>query len=139
MSSRDEVLARIRDALGAVPRPDVPVLRAYRTEGESSAGAPELVDLFIERVADYRAGVRRATVQTLPSAVAEALSAGLQQRETALANNSDRARLVVPQGLDASWLAALDAEVIQDGHLAETFALGKTSHLLIANMDPDAS
>ncbi len=55
--ARDVVLGRIRAALG--PEGDVPeVPRRYRQAG-SAAGGPEMVDRFCERVAEYRATVRR--------------------------------------------------------------------------------
>jgi L-lactate dehydrogenase complex protein LldG len=55
-AARDAVLAGVRRALG--PSPDVPgVPRAYR-RGAPGPGAG-LVDVFCERVADYRATVRR--------------------------------------------------------------------------------
>lgn len=55
--ARDVVLARIRAALGAGgSTPGVP--RRYRQAG-SAAGGPDMVDRFCERVAEYRATVRR--------------------------------------------------------------------------------
>jgi len=65
MSARDAVLAAIRDALG--PAPTVPgVPRDYRTAG---ALAPD-VDLFAERVAEYRATVHRVAAEELPAMLA---------------------------------------------------------------------
>ncbi len=100
MSARDQVLARIREALADVPpgeQPaDVPVDRDYH---HSSEGGPEL---FAERVEDYRAEVRRADAVSLPRVVAEALSeAGIR-------------RLGVPAGLPAEWYEAADVEVVLD-------------------------
>jgi L-lactate dehydrogenase complex protein LldG len=55
-AARDEILQRVRRALG--PSPEVPeVPRAYRRAGVRGA---EVVDLFCERVADYRATIHRA-------------------------------------------------------------------------------
>ncbi|WP_309650015.1 lactate utilization protein C [Nocardioides sp.] len=79
MSARDDILAAVRSALtDATPSPE-PVT--------SPAGvAPDdLVTLFAERVADYRAVVERCTVADLSARVAAALPAG--------------ARVVVPPGL----------------------------------------
>lgn len=65
--ARDVVLARIRQALGrtgsmaasAEPvAPDVP--RRYRHTGEHPPGSPALVDLFVDRLEDYRARVARS-------------------------------------------------------------------------------
>ncbi|MGK4579037.1 LutC/YkgG family protein [Kitasatospora sp. HPMI-4] len=77
MSSRDTVLRRIRAALADVPAAeepgDVPVPRAYRRS--HTAPGEDLVALFAERVADYRAGVTRTTPDGLPDAIARALTA----------------------------------------------------------------
>jgi L-lactate dehydrogenase complex protein LldG len=65
VSGRDEILGRVREALGpGAAVPEIP--RAYRGAG---AVTGEFVDLFCERVADYRATVRR--VADWRSAVAE--------------------------------------------------------------------
>jgi len=65
--ARAEVLRRIRSALGAAPVvPDVP--RSYHPAG----AAPVDVDLFCERVADYRAVVHRVPGGELDAALAEA-------------------------------------------------------------------
>jgi L-lactate dehydrogenase complex protein LldG len=59
VSAREEMLGRIAEALGPEPAAP-PVPRAYRGAGAAgAAGTPALVDLFCERVADYRATVIR--------------------------------------------------------------------------------
>jgi L-lactate dehydrogenase complex protein LldG len=80
-AAREEILARVRTALGA-ERPDRPPLPSYRRAGSLDVGAR--VDLFAARVADYRADVRR--VGDVAAAVAEvaagrtlALPAGLRE------------------------------------------------------------
>ena len=66
MTARDEVLGRIRAALG--PRPAVPdVPRAYRGAGVTG---DDVVDRFCERVAEYQATVTRVSASELPDAVA---------------------------------------------------------------------
>jgi L-lactate dehydrogenase complex protein LldG len=93
MNAREEVLARVRAALGpgdpsqpdfVTPRlpPDVP---GYRTLGTLTG--ERLLDLLAERLADYRASVRRTT----PSGLADEVAA-------ALAGRGAR-RVVVPRGL----------------------------------------
>ena len=63
MSSRDEVLARIRSALGTDP--DVPQIpREYRRAGDLAQEA--LLDLFIQRLVDYKATVHRINASELP-------------------------------------------------------------------------
>jgi L-lactate dehydrogenase complex protein LldG len=69
-TARDEVLGRIRDALGAdVVAPEVP--RAYRRAGTTGeSGSTEVVDRFCERVAEYRATVTRLPAAELADTVA---------------------------------------------------------------------
>ena len=72
MSARDEILARVRAALGpggAVP--DVP--RDYRLAGSGPpAGEEAVVARFCERAAEYRASVRRVQAAELNDAIVEA-------------------------------------------------------------------
>ena len=58
--ARTQILARITRALGGAPA-SPPVQRDYRTSGEHAAGAPELVELFTDRLIDYRAHVHHVT------------------------------------------------------------------------------
>jgi L-lactate dehydrogenase complex protein LldG len=69
---RETVLARVRAALGPAPEiPEVP--RAYLGAGAVGvAGTPAAVELFCERVADYRATVRRVSEEELSGALAAA-------------------------------------------------------------------
>lgn len=53
MSARDAVLRAVKDALEGAPREPVSVPRDYRRQPERTAD--ELLKLFVERVADYRA------------------------------------------------------------------------------------
>jgi L-lactate dehydrogenase complex protein LldG len=87
VTAREEVLGRIRTALGtgpALPRPPDPPA-GYRTSSDLAEAA--LLDLLAERLADYRALVRRASRATLAAEV----SAALTQRGAR--------RIVVPPGL----------------------------------------
>jgi L-lactate dehydrogenase complex protein LldG len=69
--ARTAVLGRIRDALGPSPAvPDVP--RGYRPAGSPAPSGGDIVALFCERAADYRANVRRVAADELPAAVAAA-------------------------------------------------------------------
>ena len=64
MTARDEVLGRVRAALGEAPAvPEVP--RDYHGPGT----APADVDLFCERVADYKATVHRTTPDDLAARI----------------------------------------------------------------------
>jgi L-lactate dehydrogenase complex protein LldG len=106
VSAREEVLARIRAAHTAAPPPDLPygaLARDYRTSSPLDSDA--LVERLVDRLLDYRALVRRCSRQDLPAQVA-----------TALHERGVRG-LVVPAGLDPSWLAEVDpgVEVRTDG------------------------
>ena len=95
--ARDAVLARIRSAQGAgIETDEVP--RAYRTA--TPADVP-LVERFVERVADYRATVRRTTPPELAAMIAEALGA------------HDVRRVVVPVDLPPAWTAVAAAAGIE--------------------------
>lgn len=67
MTAREAVLSAVRDALGpAPPVPEVP--RAYARTRETG----DVVALFVERAADYRAEVSRVPAAELPEALAAA-------------------------------------------------------------------
>jgi L-lactate dehydrogenase complex protein LldG len=81
VSAREEVLGRVRSALAGADRSHVHVPRGYR----SRPGAAGLVELFVERVEDYRATVVRSGPAGVEAAIAAALPPG--------------ARVVLPPGL----------------------------------------
>ena len=67
--AREVVLARIRSALRDVPPSERrQIVRAYRTRG--SASREELVELFVERVGDYRASVEVTAEPAVAAAAA---------------------------------------------------------------------
>lgn len=93
-SAREETLGRIRKALADVPateRPDdVPVAREYART--TSASREDVIVRFVERVAEYKAHVRRVAPAEVRDAIASALAArGVQ-------------RLVVPSGIPDDWM-----------------------------------
>ncbi|SDI21766.1 L-lactate dehydrogenase complex protein LldG [Actinokineospora alba] len=69
MTAREEILGRIRSALSTVDKAEIVVSRDYQQAIEG-----DLVGLFAERVADYRAAVVRTTADTVPEAIAEQLA-----------------------------------------------------------------
>jgi L-lactate dehydrogenase complex protein LldG len=93
-SAKETILWRVRRATRDVPegeRPeDVPVERGYRKEDD--APREEIVERFVESVAEYEATVRRVTSDELASAIEEALT----QRSVK--------RLVVPPYLPNQWI-----------------------------------
>jgi L-lactate dehydrogenase complex protein LldG len=90
VSARAEVLGRIRSALGSAPvAPEVP--RHYHPAGFAAVD----VDLFCERVADYRATVHRVSASELGAALEEAARRlGLRRVGTTLAPELDGVELV---------------------------------------------
>jgi L-lactate dehydrogenase complex protein LldG len=124
-TAREEILDRIRAAVGpgrpgragGVPpdrgiHPPIPARaqvdaayaalpRGYRRAHHDAAGT-DIVALFAERAADYRAVVERVTEADLPAAIARVLA--------------DVPRFLVPDGLPAQWLAGVPADgTAEDG------------------------
>ena len=100
--ARDEMLARVRAAIG--PRSTVDIPRRYRVRGEHAPGAPELLDLLADRLIDYKAMVLRVDRDGVSAALADAIPAG--------------ARFVLPSGLPDEWVPA--GGVVDDGSLSPT-------------------
>lgn len=91
MNARDEVLRRVRTALGPDPRaPAVP--REYRTTGAHPPGHPALLDLLTDRLLDYKAAVLRTDAAGLHAGVAEALAA-----------SGASGQVLLPPGLPTGW------------------------------------
>ena len=109
MSARDAILQKARRALADVPdvEPvlDVPVVRPVR---DREATHEQVVDLFDERVADYRAVVERATSATAAEKVAGALAG-----RTPLAGVGPL-RILVPPGFPEALVPG-DVELVHDG------------------------
>jgi len=96
MSSKDIILGRIRSALGSgVEAPEIP--RNYRR----NSSKPDL-DLFVERLVDYKAVVHRVNTEKsgVAAAVLEILGSGT---------------VVVPPGLPTDWLPPEIEAVVDDG------------------------
>ncbi len=98
--SRDQILSRIRSALGDAPRPDVD--RAYQELPRHylrSHHEHDVVALFTERAADYRAVVERLPAPEVPAAVARILTDRARDQ-------GPEAAFVVPDGFPAEWIPA---------------------------------
>jgi len=89
MNAREEVLGRIRAALGPAHGVAVEVPREYR---RTLYATGDLLDVFADRVEDYKATVTRVSGDQVRGAV-----------EAALAARGVR-RLAVAPGLDPAWL-----------------------------------
>jgi L-lactate dehydrogenase complex protein LldG len=85
-AARGEILARVRTALRDRPVSE-PVPRDY----DRTRSYPDVPALAAERIADYRAEVRRVGLEDLPSAIAAAL-AGRMART-----------VIAPPGLPSAW------------------------------------
>ena len=116
--AREEVLARIRSALGSAPQA-VEVTRGYRTAGEHPPGAPQLLDQLADRLVDYKAGVTRCTADELPAAVADVL-----------ARTAPQGRVLVPPGLPEPWTAGVD--VLRDDGSTSTGTLDTVAGVVTA-------
>jgi L-lactate dehydrogenase complex protein LldG len=109
-SSRQEVLRRVREAIG-MPSGDVvspaPVARGYRTTGDHPAGSLELIDLLVGRLEDYKATVVRCTGddEAIGAAIGDALrGAGAESA-------------VVPAGLAPAWSCEAPGVVVDTSEL----------------------
>ncbi|HTC68703.1 MAG TPA: LUD domain-containing protein [Acidothermaceae bacterium] len=89
-AARDEVLARIRAAISAPTQAHLPVPREYRTS--TTLGADEAIELFVDRLVDYKATVHRTDSAGLSSTLSSVL-------------NSDKS-VVIPPGIPAQWRTA---------------------------------
>jgi L-lactate dehydrogenase complex protein LldG len=112
MSSREEVLARIRTALGPDRGPGAEAVRDYRLTDGRPPGDPALLDLLADRLEDYRASVLRCRPTDVASTVAAAL-------DTALGAHA-REDVVVAPGLSPAWRP--DGAVADDGRAAVELA-----------------
>lgn len=110
--SREVVLGRIRSALAEPPRqrssdtppmtrpgPAVGIRRSYRQTGEFSGA--EALNLFLDRLRDYRASVIPSRAEDLPGTIAE------RSRIRSLRS------LAVPLDLPAEWLAGVPEEQVR--------------------------
>jgi len=105
-AAREEILARIRAATGPagtvaeVDAAYAALPRAYQRAHHDTGG--DIVALFAERAADYRAVVERVPADGLPAAVASVLA--------------DIPQFVVPDRLPAEWLSEIPAakQIVRD-------------------------
>ncbi|MGH2701007.1 MAG: LutC/YkgG family protein [Actinomycetota bacterium] len=101
MNNRERVLSAIRTSLSDVPDGERPI----EVDVPRGGKIVDPVELFVERVREYRGLVRSLPATEVPTAA----------REICRANGVTR--LVVPPGVDESWLPAEGIEVVPDGPL----------------------
>jgi len=73
MSTREEILGRVRQALGDAPHPAAEVPRGYRGVGDDLDRSAVLAR-FVERVEDYRATVTRCRAAEVAEVLARAVA-----------------------------------------------------------------
>ncbi|MDO8147175.1 lactate utilization protein C [Isoptericola sp. b515] len=112
MSARDDVLRRIRAALGEAGTGTTPAGRVgtapaavdvpqeYRTAGADAPGSRAAVEQLVDRLEDYRAHVHQVTADELPAEVARLVG-----------DLGGAPSVVVPPGLDDRWLEALPRDI----------------------------
>jgi L-lactate dehydrogenase complex protein LldG len=96
--ARRVVLERIRTALADRP----PAAAVPRDYDRSLPPGTDILELFVERVGDYRATVQRTTAEGLPTAIATVLT------------TRGAARIATPAGVPDDWFAASAAERVGD-------------------------
>jgi L-lactate utilization protein LutC len=112
VSARDDILSAVRTALAAAPTPP------SRDPSPLTSPAGDVVALFAERVADYRADVERCSPAELADRVAAALP--------------DGARVVVPDGLGLAVPGAVPDEGLSPSQLDALDAVVTRARLGIA-------
>ncbi len=110
MSARDEMLTRVRDAIGPASGPTPPVPRAYQTHTDDG------IETFIDRLHHYEARTQRIAGAELD----EAVRATLRDRGIA--------RVVAPDGIPESWLE--QAEPLRDTPPLDPEALDRADGVL---------
>ncbi len=102
-SARQEILERVRAAIGTASAAPPPLIqRSYRRTDDRARDG--LVDLFCERVGDYKAEVECIRAGDLPEAI------------SAAASRHGAQRLVIPAGLPNNWRSS-QLELITDESL----------------------
>jgi L-lactate dehydrogenase complex protein LldG len=103
VDARDEILHRLRTALG--PSPVVPVVpRDYRRDDDTTPAGR--LETFVDRLLDYKAEVTRCGPGEVGAAVAGALAGA--------------GRLVTPRDVPGDWLTGYRGEVVADRDLSVT-------------------
>ncbi|MFD9679541.1 lactate utilization protein C [Rhodococcus sp. NPDC059969] len=100
MNSREAVLGRIRDAITLAPARESEIPRNYRTGRTMSD--EKRIELFVDRLEDYKAHVYRCAATEIAEAVSGILSA------------HELRTLGIPAGLDRSWVAGFDGTLVVD-------------------------
>ncbi|MXG88334.1 LutC/YkgG family protein [Nocardioides flavescens] len=124
--ARTAILERVRGALHGTERAAAPVPRDYRTNPARRPVRPDLLDLFVERVEDYRARVHRCT----PAEVADTLATVLRRRRTVV---PDGFAWPVPQPVPGAGLTAAELDRIPAVVTTATLGVATTGTLVLTH------
>lgn len=100
MSSKEIILGRIRKSLSDGFKKDMPDWK-FGQPNPRCKTREEVIDLFVERVEDYKATVVRVAKADVPKAIVE----GLKQLQAKT--------VVLPKGLDKTWRDAIAAAGVE--------------------------
>lgn len=117
MSSRDAVLGAVRSAIRGAVAPEV--VRSY--DRQLDLGRTELIDLFVERVDDYRADVRKVARSDLAHTIGSVLA------------RYGATSVVVPADLDPEWLTTVTCSVVRDSPTLAPRELDSISAVITAS------
>lgn len=101
MNAKDEILARVRMSLRDVPTGDIEADAPIDWRYGQPVEVGDVLDVFAERVADYKAAVVRCSQAEIPEAIVQ----GLQAAKVT--------SVVAPPGLDSSWRKAISQAGMQ--------------------------
>lgn len=101
MNAKDEILARVRMALRDVPTGEIEADAPIDWQYGRPVDVGDVLDIFAERVADYKAAVVRCSQAKVPEAIVQ----GLQAAKVT--------SVVVPPGLDDAWRQAITQSGMQ--------------------------
>jgi L-lactate dehydrogenase complex protein LldG len=138
-SARDEILARIRAANGTTGTDGsagadagyAAITRDYLRSHHDPANT-DIVTLFAERAADYRAVVERVPADGVPAAVARVIAAIPVTPEDLAATPAAPRSVVVPDGLPPQWVAGLttQARLVRDDPALSPVELDRVSAVI---------
>lgn len=103
METRDRILAAIRSATHGAIDPGLDHDYRKALDAEDLGEHADVVDLFVERVGDYRAEVHVLSPEQLPLRIGQILG---EHRVGSL---------VIPADLDTRWFATTHARLVRDG------------------------
>ncbi|NBM19205.1 lactate utilization protein C, partial [Streptomyces sp. GC420] len=118
-TARETVLGRVRNALALSAAPPVEIPRAYRT-GRTLPDTARL-ELFTDRLVDYKARVHTCAGEDTAEVVARAL------------REHGARKVGVPRGLDPAWTSAYEGEVRVDSAEVPAPDLGELDGVVTAS------